>query len=160
MRTIPADEPPLIDAARELVREYAASLGVDLSFQDFAGEMAAFDRIYALPHGRVLLGLGEDGDAVGCVAARRLDETTCEMKRLYVRPKARGSGLGRALAEAIVVEARALGYERMVLDTLPQMAQASALYGSLGFVDIAPYRYNPIAGTRFMELCLKARYPA
>jgi ribosomal protein S18 acetylase RimI-like enzyme len=136
------------------VLEYAASLGVDLSFQDFAGEMAAFDRIYAPPDGRVLVATNGEGDAVGCVAMRRLDGVTCEMKRLYVRPQARGSGLGRMLAKAIVAEARALGYQRMLLDTLPQMAEASALYRSLGFVDIAPYRYNPIPGTRFMELRL------
>jgi putative acetyltransferase len=127
---------------RGFLREYADALGVDLSFQDFEAELADPLGFYEL----VLL--GEDG----CVALRRIDELTCEMKRLYVRPVARGSGLGRRLAEAVIAEARARGYSRMLLDTLPEMAAAQALYGSLGFRETEPYRHNPVQGATFLEL--------
>ena len=133
-----------VETVRGLLREYAGALGVDLSFQDFESEVADPLGFYEL----VLL--AEDG----CVALRRIDERTCEMKRLYVRPAARGTGLGRRLAEAIIGEARARGYERMLLDTLPTMTAAQRLYSSLGFRETAPYRHNPIAGTAFLELVL------
>ncbi len=129
---------------RGFLREYADGLGVDLSFQDFESELADPLGFYEL----VLLAEG------GCVALRRIDELTCEMKRLYVRPVARGSGLGRRLAEAVIAEARARGYSRMLLDTLPQMAAAQALYRSLGFRDTEPYRHNPVPGASFLELML------
>jgi putative acetyltransferase len=132
------------EQVRELLREYAAGLGVDLSFQDFEAELADPLDFYEL----VLL---EEG---GCVALRRIDDETCEMKRLYVRPDARGSGLGRRLAEAVIAEARARGYRRMLLDTLPTMAAARALYATLGFSETEPYRFNPIEGTTFLELFL------
>ena len=134
-----------VEAVRRLLREYSEALGVDLSFQDFETELADPLGFYEL----VLL--AEDG----CVALRRIDEQTCEMKRLYVRSGARGSGLGRRLAEAIIAEARTRGYERMLLDTLPTMAAARALYESLGFRATEPYRYNPIPGTCFLELRLE-----
>jgi ribosomal protein S18 acetylase RimI-like enzyme len=133
-----------VEAVRALLSEYADGLGVDLSFQDFETEVADPLGFY-----EVVL-LAEDG----CVALRRIDERTCEMKRLYVRPAARGSGLGRRLAEAVIAEAQARGYERMLLDTLPSMASARRLYASLGFRETAPYRHNPIAGTSFLELAL------
>jgi putative acetyltransferase len=133
-------------AVRELFLEYAASLGVDLSFQNFDDELARLGEFYDC----ILVA----GDAEGCVALRRIDERVCEMKRLYVRPSARGTGLGRALAEAIIAEARSRGYASMRLDTLPSMQKAMALYEELGFVDIAPYRFNPVDGSRFMELIL------
>ena len=133
-----------VEAVRALLREYADGLGVDLSFQDFDSEIADPLGFY-----EVVL-LAEDG----CVALRRIDGRTCEMKRLYVRPAARGSGLGRALAEAVITDARKRGYERMLLDTLPSMAAARRLYASLGFRETAPYRHNPIAGTTFLELTL------
>jgi len=133
-----------VETVRGFLREYADSLGVDLSFQDFESELADPLGFYEL----VLLAEG------GCVALRRIDERTCEMKRLYVRPSARGSGLGRQLAEAVIAEARARGYSRMLLDTLPQMTAAQALYRSLGFRDTEPYRHNPVPGATFLELML------
>jgi GNAT superfamily N-acetyltransferase len=133
-----------VDAVRNLFREYAAGLGVDLSFQDFDAEVADPLGFYEV----VLLA------EQGCVALRRIDYETCEMKRLYVRPAGRGSGLGRRLAEAVIAEARARGYCRMLLDTLPTMGAARGLYASLGFREIEPYRYNPVPGTTFLELVL------
>jgi ribosomal protein S18 acetylase RimI-like enzyme len=144
----PADD---VAVVRELVLEYAASLGVDLAFQDFDHELATLDTYYEL-----MLVARIDGDIAGCIALRRIDENVCEMKRLYVRPRFRGRDLGRALANAVIDEARKRRYARMRLDTLPSMTSAMALYESLGFRDIAPYRFNPIAGSRWMELDLSA----
>jgi ribosomal protein S18 acetylase RimI-like enzyme len=132
-----------------LFREYAESLGVDLSFQGFDEELAALPAGYD-----ALLVAHVGGEPAGCVGVRPLDRTTCEMKRLYVRPVARGAGLGRSLALRAIEQARALGYQRMRLDTLPSMAAARSLYRELGFAEIEPYRHNPIAGAAFMELRL------
>jgi putative acetyltransferase len=144
-----------IAAVRDLVAEYQVSLGVDLEFQGFSSELAGLPGAYAPPRGALLLAT-IDGAAVGCVAVRPIDDTQCEMKRLYVRPAGRGFGLGRALAERAIARAGAAGYHRMLLDTLPTMGDAQALYGRLGFVDVPPYRDNPIAGTRFLALDLAA----
>jgi ribosomal protein S18 acetylase RimI-like enzyme len=146
---VPADTIRVADDAervRALFREYAEELGVDLGFQGFDNELAEPLAFYELV-------LVADG---GCVALRRIDGETCEMKRLYVRPAARGSGLGRALAGAVVAHARARGYARMRLDTLPTMGAARRLYASLGFREIEPYRANPIVGTTYLELDLRA----
>ena len=133
------------DVVRQLIREYAASLGVDLSFQHIDEELRTLETYYEL------ILIAKDA---GCIALRRIDGETCEMKRLYIRPSFRGTGLGRELALRLIGEARSRGYKRMRLDTLPMMQTAMKLYESLGFRDIAPYRYNPIEKSRYMELSL------
>lgn len=138
-----------LDEIRRLFTEYAEWLAVDLSFQGFAEELAGLPGEYAAPSGTLLLCIADAG-AAGCIAVRRWQGDTCEMKRLYVRPGHRGSGCGRLLADRAVDWAVAAGYKRMVLDTLPVMAGAQRLYEQLGFRDIAPYRFNPIPGARFM----------
>jgi len=145
--------PEDVEAVRRLFLEYQESLGVDLCFQGFDRELAELPGDYTPPGGRLLVARG-DGVAVACVALRRLDVRTCEMKRLFVRPSHRGLGLGRALAEAVISEARLIGYERMRLDTLPSMNEAAVLYERLGFRDIEPYYENPVAGARFLQLAL------
>jgi putative acetyltransferase len=148
-----ATNPESLALVRRLFEEYAESLDTDLGFQDFPAELAGLPGSYAPPEGRLLLAL--DGDLpAGCVALRQLDGRICEMKRLYVRPQYRGTGLGRLLAEHVIAEARLAGYRQVRLDTLPSMAPARLLYQQLGFREIPPYRHNPIAGTAFLELML------
>jgi ribosomal protein S18 acetylase RimI-like enzyme len=145
-----------IETARSMFLEYGKSLGFDLCFQDFDRELELLPGEYAPPRGRILLAK-KDGEAVGCVALRDVGEGACEMKRLYVRPGFRGEGVGRALAEEIVRIASSEGYDRMLLDTLSSMVEAIALYRSMGFEEIEPYRYNPIPEAVYLELRLGGR---
>lgn len=143
-----------IAQARELFLEYAKSLNFDLCFQSFDKELAGLPGDYAAPDGRLLLA-DYQGELAGCVALHKLDADICEMKRLYLRPPFRGKGIGRALTEAVIAEARKVGYHRMRLDTVePVMKDAVAMYRRFGFQEIAPYRVNPIAGALYMELQL------
>jgi putative acetyltransferase len=149
-----AQSPVQIAQARELFLEYAQSLGFSLCFQNFDKELVGLPGDYAPPDGRLLLATYED-QLCGCVALHELEPQICEMKRLYLRPEFRGKGLGSALANQIIAEARQIGYQRMRLDTVePVMKNAVAMYRTIGFREIAPYRPNPIAGARYMELHL------
>ncbi len=150
-----ADE---LDLVREIFLEYAKGLGVDLCFQDFDAELASLPGEYSTPRGALLLA-HSGGRLVGCCALRPLDATdypnAAEMKRLYVRPDARGLGLGRTLAEATLDAARVAGYGCVLLDTLDDMEAARALYEELGFQEIPPYYHNPIAGSHYLKVDLK-----
>lgn len=152
LRIASARSPADLDAARTLFAAYAASLGVDLSYQGFEAELAALPGAYAPPSGALLLArAAEGGEPLGCVAVRPMDAPgCCEMKRFYVSPAARGLGLGRALLDAAVEAARTMGHREMRLDTLPFMSAAAALYRRAGFVEVAPYYHTPVAGTLFM----------
>jgi putative acetyltransferase len=143
-----------VPVVRALFEEYADSLEVDLGFQDFDRELAELPGEYAPPAGRLLLAV-DGSEPAGCVGLRPFAPGVCELKRLYVRPRHRGSGLGRRLTEAIVAAGRDAGYERMRLDTLPTMAAARDLYRSHGFVEIEAYRPNPVHGTTYFELALR-----
>ena len=142
-----------IAAIRALFTEYGASLGFSLCFQSFEQELATLPGKYAPPPGRLLLARASNGDFLGCVALRPLDSETCEMKRLYTRPEARGAGVGKALVDAVIAAAREIGYTRMRLDTIPSiMASAVKMYRGLGFREIPAYTENPVAGAIFLEL--------
>lgn len=142
-----------IERVRALFLEYQASLDVDLCFQGFADEVARLPGSYALPLGRLLLCTVNQVPR-GCVALQAITSEDCEMKRLYVQPGQRGLGLGRSLVDRVLTEARVIGYRRIYLDTLPSMARAAAMYEARGFKDVAPYRHNPVVGTRYMALDL------
>jgi GNAT superfamily N-acetyltransferase len=138
-----------IPEVRELLREYVAWIDLDLAFQEIDAELAELPGDYAPPDG-VLLVVPEGHRLIATIALRPYDGTICEMKRLFVRPEARGRGLARQLIARLLDEARRIGYTEIRLDTLPMMGDAQALYVNLGFVDIPPYYDTPIAGTRFM----------
>jgi ribosomal protein S18 acetylase RimI-like enzyme len=148
-----AETPEFVARIRKLFVEYSESLEVDICFQGFAEELATLPGDYARPAGRLLLAFRGD-EVVGCGALRPLSSDLCEMKRLYVRPAFRGKGAGRAMIDAVISSAREIGYKRMRLDTLPSMGAAIAIYRSLGFREIAPYRANPVPGALFFELDL------
>lgn len=139
-----------LPVVRELFREYAASLGVDLAFQDFERELASLPGRYAPPRGCILVAYVDDAPA-GCIAMRPLDDQRCEMKRLWVRSGFRGVGLGEHLSRALIGRARAVGYKAMRLDTLAPMQSAQRLYRALGFREIPAYYANPLPGTVYME---------
>jgi ribosomal protein S18 acetylase RimI-like enzyme len=144
-----------IPAVAALFRDYAASLSIDLGYQDFGAELAGLPGAYAPPSGGLLLAVTAAGDAVGCVGFRAMPEPgTCEMKRLHTKPGARGQGIGRALALAAIRAAREAGYAAMRLDTLPDMRAAQGLYRQLGFEPTAAYYDTPVAGTLFMRKAL------
>jgi putative acetyltransferase len=146
--------PEHIEQARSLFLEYGSSLGFSLCFQSFDEELKGLPGAYSLPSGRLLLA-HRAGHAAGCVALRKLEDNTCEMKRLYVRPDNRGLGLGKILVERLIEEARGIGYKRMRLDTIESaMKDAVALYRRMGFTEIAAYSAIPIEGALWMELLL------
>ncbi|MCL4524764.1 MAG: GNAT family N-acetyltransferase [Acidobacteria bacterium] len=153
---VQADTSAHIAIVRELFLEYQRWLGLDLCFQNFSAELAALPGDYAPPAGRLLLAL-HDTRPAGCIALRQLGDHACEMKRLFVRPEFQSLHIGRALAERVIAEARAIGYKRMRLDTLPVMTRAHSLYAALGFREIPPYRHNPVPGARYMELSLNPK---
>jgi ribosomal protein S18 acetylase RimI-like enzyme len=155
-----ADSAEQIAWVRELFLEYANSLSFSLCFQSFESELAHLPGDYAPPEGRLLLATIGDAPA-GCVALHKTAPGISEMKRLYVRPRFRGRGLGKILAQKVVAEARAVGYRKLRLDTVESVMQAAvALYRSLGFAEIAPYRPNPIEGALYMELRLGDQAPS
>ncbi|MBA3598600.1 MAG: GNAT family N-acetyltransferase [Methylibium sp.] len=149
--------PEQFDDARELFREYAAALDIDLCFQDFDAELAGLPGEYAEPAGALLLAWC-DGSLAGCVALRPLPDAdeanACEMKRLYVRRAFRRFGLGRLLAETLIDRARVAGYSAMLLDTLDEMEAARELYASLGFEEVPPYYFNPLPGAHYLRVAL------
>ncbi|HUN25403.1 MAG TPA: GNAT family N-acetyltransferase [Steroidobacteraceae bacterium] len=148
-----AQTPAELASARELMREYAERLAVDLCFQQFDVELERLGEMYG-PPGGVLLIARLGAIPVGCVGLRALSAELCEMKRLYIRAAARGGGLGRRLATTVIAQARELGYRRMVLDTLAPMHEARSLYAALGFRECLPYYDNPLPGAIYMALDL------
>ena len=153
LKISPADSTQQIQSARALFEEYAAELNISFCFQGFSEELDGLPGKYAPPSGRLLLA-GSDGQLAGCVAVRKIEDGICEMKRLYVRPPFRGLKIGRRLAEAIIAEARQIGYPTMRLDTLRKLQAALTLYDSLGFKTIPPYYDNPIEDVVYLELKL------
>ena len=153
MKIIPVLNETSTKEIRMLFREYETALGADLSFQNFEDELAAIPENYVPPHGSLLLAIAEE-KAAGCVAMRKKDEYSCEMKRLFVRPSFRSRGIGRLLAQEVIRCSRQVGYRKMYLDTLISLEGAIALYKSLGFKETEPYYHNPMDGVIYMQLDL------
>jgi len=156
MKIMPACTPAEMEAVRQLFREYATLLGVDLCFQGFEEELAGLPGKYAPPEGALLI--AREGQAIaGCVALRKLEDDVCEMKRLFVRSQFKGQGIGRSLAQAIIREGANLGYKTMRLDTLDRLKEAMRLYDTLGFKRINPYYSNPLSGVVYWESSLATK---
>ena len=155
LRITQAETPAEIETAQSLFREYQQELGMDLCFQNFEAELAGLPGKYARPEGRLLIAWKGDA-ALGCVAVRPFHGEVCELKRLFLRPAARGMGAGRLLTETAIEEAKQVGYRRIRLDTLPQMGAAIRLYRDLGFQEIGAYTTNPVPGALFLEKNLGA----
>ena len=142
-----------LDEVRTLFREYHKMLGVDLCFQNYEEELATLPGKYLPPDGRLYL-IYLEGKLAGCIALRRFDETRCEMKRLFVRPQFRGLRLGQILAQRIIDDAKAIGYQAMVLDTLKSLESAVTMYRRMGFEEVAPYYDNPLNDVLYFQLTL------
>ncbi len=159
IEVLPVESEEPLDAARALIREYADSLGVDLCFQHVEQELAGLPGEYAAPAGALLV-VWVDGQPAGCGAIRALPDVdypnACEMKRLFVRRAFRRFGLGRMLAQALIEQAQQAGYSTLLLDTLDDMEAARGLYAELGFEEIAPYYFNPLAGAHYLKVDLGA----
>lgn len=153
IKIIPVQNEEHLEETKKLFKEYAAELDFDLNFQNFDEEFSSLPGDYTAPEGCLLLAFFQS-EIVGCVALRKLDRNTCEMKRLFVRAAFRDQGIGHALAEAVIQQARQIGYTSMRLDTAPSMHIAQNMYLSLGFREIDPYCYNPLPGAVFLELLL------
>ena len=139
------------EIAKNLFKEYAEELGIDLSFQNFSKELEEVEIEYAPPQGALFLAHNEGKEAIACFAIRKWEGEICELKRMYIRKAFRGQGLGKKLLLKSIEQAKTLGYEKMRLDTLPSMQAAIGLYEGLGFVEIEAYRYNPFPGTKYFE---------
>ncbi len=158
MKLVFAESEEQLVSIRELFLEYAASLGFSLCFQDFDKELARLPGEYGPPTGCLILAV-VGSLPCGCVALHKLEEGICEMKRLYIKPEFRGKGFGKLLVNAVIDEAKKIGYSKMRLDTVPQMKEAINLYWKIGFKEIEPYRANPIDGALYMEMDLKLSIP-
>lgn len=151
IEVVQAESEAEIEEAKAIFREYEQWLGLSLCFQSFEEELASLPGFYAPPDGRLYLAR-IDGETVGCIGLRKLSDGICEMKRLYLREAARGKGVGQALIEKVIADAREIGYAKMRLDTFPpKMGKAVSLYESHGFYEIEPYYENPHGDTLFME---------
>jgi len=146
-------KPQDIQTVRELFDEYAVSIGIDLTFQNFEQELNHIADIYMPPEGALFLAK-QDGMQAGCVGLRKIDSQRCEMKRLYVRQRFRGKGFGNALCREIILKGRKLGYKEMLLDTLSTMVEAQTLYRVHGFIETVPYYHNPLPEAQYMLLTL------
>lgn len=149
--TFPQDTAGLVAT----IREYVAWLDLDLCSRGFEAEMAAFEPTFTLPSGRFFVA-DANGEIAGCAGLLRHSPAVAEVKRLYVRPRFRGQALGERLVDAVVGQARALGFSRLILDAVPPTTVAQKLYERLGFYETAPYYDNPVPGTRFFALALDA----
>ena len=145
-----AETPAALQAGKMLFLEYAQSLNIDLSFQNFENELKQMEPMYSKPDGALVL-VYKDGEAIGCAGVRRIDETTAELKRMFVRPEFRKNGVGRRLLFYCLDVASALGYQKIRLDTLESMKAAQQLYRSAGFLEIEAYNFHPVPGTIYME---------